>query len=99
MSVWPGFGENIRVLEWIIKRTNGTATANTTPIGHTPKLSSLCRDGLDIDEKTLKELTQVTPEGWTQELENTRSYLEQFDPRVPQELKDELQKIKNSLLV
>jgi phosphoenolpyruvate carboxykinase (GTP) len=97
--LWPGFGENIRVLEWIIKRTNGTATANTTPIGHTPKLSSLCTDGLDIDEKTLKELTQVTPEGWTQELENTRSYLEQFDPRVPQELKDELQKIKNSLLV
>ena len=66
------------------------------PASQTRDKDSLTKEGV---EKTLKELTQVTPEGWTQELENTRSYLEQFDPRVPQELKDELQKIKNSLLV
>jgi phosphoenolpyruvate carboxykinase (GTP) len=95
--VWPGFGDNMRVLEWILKRCAGTADAVETPIGHVPAPGTLDLEGTDIDEVTLERLLGVDPEAWQSELDGQKEFLESFGDSMPAELWQEYEKLKERL--
>jgi len=88
--LWPGYGENLRVLRWIIDRCGGTAGARDTAIGHLPAPEDLDLTGLDIAPGALDELLSVSPPLWREEFAGIGKYLEEFGERVPQALKAEL---------
>ena len=84
--LWPGFGENSRVLKWIFERCDGNANAVETPIGSLPTPDSLDLDGLSLAEGSLDALLTVDRAGWLQELPLIREYYAQFGDRMPAEL-------------
>jgi phosphoenolpyruvate carboxykinase (GTP) len=88
--LWPGFGDNLRVLRWIIDRCKGTAPAASTPIGHLPSAADLDTQGLNLAPGALEELLNVDPAQWRAEFEGIDTYLSEFGERVPQALKTEL---------
>lgn len=95
--MWPGFGENMRVLEWIIARCAGNAGAVDTPVGKVPAEGALRTDGLGIDAATLRELNAIDADGWQAELEEIRQYVLGYEGRVPEGLLDELARIRSAL--
>lgn len=95
--LWPGFGENLRVLEWMIGRVTGTAGAVQTPIGHLPTAADLNLDGVDLSDEALQKLFGFERAGWQDEFASIGDYLEEYGPRMPQALKDEQQKIAAQL--
>jgi phosphoenolpyruvate carboxykinase (GTP) len=95
--LWPGFGDNSRVLEWIFERCEGTAKAIETPIGNLPARGELDIDGLDIDAEELAELLRVDVEGWLSEVPAIRKYYEKFGSRLPRELSAELDALRERL--
>ncbi|HIG02186.1 MAG TPA: phosphoenolpyruvate carboxykinase (GTP) [Myxococcales bacterium] len=84
--LWPGFGENSRVLKWIFERCDGTANAVETPIGSVPTPESLDLEGLNLQDGDLDELLNVDRKGWLHELPLIREYYAQFGDRMPGEL-------------
>jgi len=84
--LWPGFGENVRVLKWILERVEGNGKAAETPIGWVPTPDALTLDGLNISRTTMEELLRVDPADWTSELDDTRKFFEKFGKRLPPEL-------------
>src|ERR1022692_1928947 len=88
--LWPGFGENLRVLRWIIDRCKGTAGARETAIGFLPGVADLDTEGLAIPPATLNELLAVNPELWKEEFASIGAYMEEFGERLPRALKSEL---------
>ena len=95
--LWPGFGENLRVLRWIADRCEGRAAALDTPIGYVPTAESLDLRGLDIDREALSTLLSVNSASWRQELDAVAKYLDEFGTRLPQQLRDQLNGIRNRL--
>ena len=95
--MWPGFGDNMRVLLWILDRCKGKADAVDSPIGFMPKPEDIDITGLDIDINTLKELLTVDKEVWLKDVENQKEYFAQFGVRLPKEIADELTKLENNL--
>ncbi|MBB1472784.1 phosphoenolpyruvate carboxykinase (GTP) [Luteimonas sp. MC1782] len=91
--LWPGFGDNLRVLEWIIGRVEGTAAASESMIGRLPTASDLNLDGLHLDEQAMAKLFEVDTAGWLEEFERIDAYLDQFGSRVPAVLRNELAKM------
>ena len=89
--LWPGFGENLRVLRWIIDRCKGSAKARETAIGHLPNPGDLDVQGLDMGPGALDELLTVDPKLWQQELVGIGEYLREFGDRVPRSLAAELE--------
>jgi len=87
--LWPGFGENVRVLKWILERVAGKGKATETPIGWVPAPDALTLDGLEVSRSTMEELLRVNPDDWTPELEDTQKFFEQFGTRLPAELREE----------
>jgi phosphoenolpyruvate carboxykinase (GTP) len=88
--LWPGFGENMRVLRWIIDRCKGTANARDTAIGYLPNSADLDLQGLDIAPGALDELLNVSPSLWQEEFAGIDAYFGEFGDRVPQPLRAEL---------
>jgi phosphoenolpyruvate carboxykinase (GTP) len=88
--LWPGFGDNLRVLRWILDRCAGTAEAKDTEIGHLPKAQDIDVSGLDMAPGALDELLAVDPELWQTEFEGIGEYLAGFGDRVPPALNPEL---------
>jgi phosphoenolpyruvate carboxykinase (GTP) len=88
--LWPGYGENLRVLRWIIDRCKGTAKARDTAIGQLPNPADLDTQRLEIAPGALEELLTVNPALWQAELAAIGQYLEEYTDRVPQALKNEL---------
>ena len=88
--IWPGFGDNLRVLEWIIKRCEGKADAEETPIGFVPKAEDINLEGLDFDLETLKGILQVDPSLWTSALDGIKEFYAQFGDKLPAKLREEL---------
>ena len=88
--LWPGYGENLRVLAWIIARSTGRADAVDTPIGAVPKRDSLDLTGLALDEATVAELLAVDPAAWRQEAIEIGRYFETFGSRLPERLDHQL---------
>ncbi|MGC8538419.1 MAG: phosphoenolpyruvate carboxykinase (GTP) [Candidatus Micrarchaeia archaeon] len=94
--IWPGFGENMRVLKWIIERTSGSARdAVETPIGMMPSIESF--DYGKISREQAEKLLYVDKEGWLKELEEVKPFLESFGERMPRELWGEFYKLKERL--
>jgi phosphoenolpyruvate carboxykinase (GTP) len=84
--LWPGYGENARVLEWILERCRGEGKARGTPIGFVPTLDGLNLDGLDLPRPALEELLAVRPEDWRAELAEHKKFLDSLGKRLPIEL-------------
>ena len=91
--LWPGFGENVRVLKWIVERVEGGGAALETPIGYVPPRGALTLDGLKISPDALDELFRVSPADWEPELEDTTHFFAKFGDRLPRELLDEHDKL------
>ena len=95
--IWPGFGENSRVLEWIVRRLEGEAAAVDSPIGQLPVLDELDLDGVDISRADLEELFALDPASWLAEADLTEEYFGQFGDRVPEELRAQLTALRERL--
>ena len=95
--LWPGFGENSRVLKWIFERCDGSAGAVDTPIGALPTPDSLDLDGLNLDPGALEALLRVDKEGWLEELPMIREYYSQFGDRMPGELSSLVDHLEEAL--
>jgi phosphoenolpyruvate carboxykinase (GTP) len=95
--MWPGFGDNMRVIEWIIRRSKGEVGVNDTAIGGVPDASDININGLSADEATLKTLLEVDRDAWKVEMEQIREYLEGFGDRLPAGITTELDKVAAAL--
>jgi phosphoenolpyruvate carboxykinase (GTP) len=85
--IWPGFGENIRVIKWILDRVNDRVGAKETPLGLVPNLSDLDLSGLNIAKEKMEKLFEVDRPGWQAELQDIDAYLSQFGDHLPAELR------------
>ena len=94
--IWPGFGDNMRVLMWILDRCEGKADAVETPIGYVPKAEDINIEGLDIDRETVEGLLEVDKEIWSKEAEGITEFYSKFD-RLPKELAHQLEMLKERL--
>ena len=95
--LWPGFGENSRVLKWIFERTNGTAEKVDTPIGYMPSPSGLDIEGLDVPLNDLQELLDVDVQGWLKEIPSIEAHFDTFGDKLPQALRKQLATMKAAL--
>ena len=95
--MWPGFGDNMRVLNWILDRCEGKADAKETAIGYLPKAEDLDLTGLDIDAATLEELLSVDKDVWAGEIDGIREYFAQFGDKLPKAIADQLATLENNL--
>jgi phosphoenolpyruvate carboxykinase (GTP) len=95
--LWPGFGENARVLQWVFERCAGRASGRETPIGTLPTPGDLELFGLSLADDALDELLRVDHEGWLQEIPLIREYYAQFGVRLPDELPEELDALEARL--
>ena len=95
--MWPGFGENSRVLKWVFERCIDSADAIDTPIGKMPTLDGIDFDNLEMDEADKANLLRVDVEGWLQELPGIEEYYDSFGNHVPDELRQQLKALKERL--
>lgn len=95
--IWPGFGDNMRVLDWILKRCEETVDADETAIGYVPKPEDINLEGCGVDEETLKGLLNVDTETWKKEAEGIKEFYKKFGDKLPKELEDELEALESRL--
>ncbi|MCL1816506.1 MAG: phosphoenolpyruvate carboxykinase (GTP) [Clostridiales bacterium] len=95
--IWPGYGDNSRVLKWIVERVRGTGEAVSTPIGNLPAPAALDISGLDISEEDMNTLFHVDKEAWLAEIESIKANYESYGEKLPQELIAQLQSLKERL--
>ena len=95
--IWPGFGDNMRVLNWIIDRCEGKADATETAIGYVPKPEDIDLTDLDMDIDTLKSILEVDKDVWTKEAEEIEEHYKKFGDKLPAELRTQLDNLKNAL--
>lgn len=95
--IWPGFGDNMRVLDWILKRCEETVDADETAIGYVPKPEDINLEGCSVDKETLKGLLNVDTETWKKEAEGIKEFYKKFGDRLPKELEDELAALESRL--
>jgi phosphoenolpyruvate carboxykinase (GTP) len=96
--LWPGYGENSRVLKWIFERIEGKAQAIDTPIGRLPADGALDVSGLKIGPEALKRLLTVDLDGWTKEVPSIKEHFAKFGDRLPSEMNDEVKKLEERLI-
>ena len=95
--MWPGYGENSRVLKWVFERLNGTAEADKTAIGYLPNATSLDTTGMQINEADLQAITSVDVDGWREAVPQIRDHYAAFGDRLPSELATALDALESSL--
>lgn len=95
--LWPGFGDNSRVLKWIIERVNGTGKAVKTEIGYLPAKGAIDTTGLDISEKDMEELLHVYKDEWLQEVASIRQHYVNYGEKLPKELMNQLDALEARL--
>ena len=95
--LWPGFGENLRVLNWIIQRCQNKIDAKETPIGYMPFIEDIDTSGLDIADENLNALLAIDPDQWLTEMNAIREYFNQFGERLPKQLLNEHAKVVDAL--
>ena len=95
--MWPGFGENIRVLEWVVDRVAGTGSATDTPIGLVPTIDAIDRTGLDVDNETMAHLLSVDPSSWGHEVALINEHYSMIGDRLPKRLDAELDDLRQRL--
>ena len=94
--LWPGFGDNMRVLDWILKRCDGKVDAQETAIGYVPYAKDIDLEGLDYSVDTLESILYVDKKRWSAEADEIAEYYKQFGDRLPAELKESLETLKNN---
>ena len=95
--IWPGFGDNLRVLEWILKRCEGEVGAKETAIGYVPNADDINLEGLDLDKATLESILEVDNDVWAEEAKGIEEFYGRFGDKLPQELRDQLNALKDRL--
>ncbi len=95
--IWPGFGDNMRVLNWIIDRCEDKVSAEETAIGYIPRPEDLDLTDLDMDVEVLKSILAVDKEAWIKEAEEITEHYKKFGDRLPAELKNQLENLKANL--
>ena len=97
--LWPGFGDNLRVVDWILSRCAGEVDAVETPIGYVPKPEDINLEGIEdkISFDTLKSILTVDKGQWQKEADGIEEFYKKFGDKLPQELRDELAKLKANL--
>ena len=95
--LWPGFGDNSRVIDWIIRRVQGEVAADDSPIGRLPRVADLNLDGIDVTDEDLEQLFAIDPDSWLREADLTEEFYETFDGRVPATLQAELAALRYRL--
>ena len=95
--IWPGFGDNMRVLMWILDRCEGKADAVETAIGYEPKPEDINLEGLNIDLDTLKDLLTVDPQLWKEDADGIEAFYAKFGDKLPAKLREELNSLKDRL--
>jgi phosphoenolpyruvate carboxykinase (GTP) len=95
--LWPGYGDNARVLEWVFRRCDDAAEAVETPIGFVPTVDALDLEGLDISREQVAELLRVDPEEWKPEIEPIREFFAKFGEKLPAELTRQLDALEGRL--
>ena len=95
--IWPGFGDNMRVLLWILDRCDGKAEAVETPIGFVPKAEDIDIEGLGLSLDTIKELLTVDKASWLEDVANIKEFYAQIGDHMPKELYEELDKLESNL--
>jgi phosphoenolpyruvate carboxykinase (GTP) len=95
--LWPGFGQNVRVLKWILEQVRGGGKAVETPIGYVPAPDGIERDGLDLSSSRLEDLLRVDRAEWEEEVVSQRQYFEKFGTRLPQEIHTEHEQLAQRL--
>ena len=96
--LWPGFGDNSRVLKWVVERVNGGGEATETAIGHVPTVDGIDRSGLDIDDETMAKILDVDNEAWRGEVALVEGHFDFIGERLPQEMRDELSALEKRLV-
>jgi phosphoenolpyruvate carboxykinase (GTP) len=95
--IWPGFGDNIRVLKWIIDRVTGAVPARETPAGLVPRVEDLELTGLDLPKDRLEKLFEVNIKDWKTEVDEVRSYLKPYKGRLPAEIREQYEKLERQV--
>jgi len=95
--MWPGFGDNLRVLNWIVDRCDGKVDAKETAIGYMPYEKDINTNGLDISADTLSELLSIDKEVWKQETGGIKEFFGKFGDRLPEELNKQLATLEENL--
>jgi phosphoenolpyruvate carboxykinase (GTP) len=95
--LWPGFGENSRVLKWVVERIEGSGGAVDTPIGRVPSADALDTSGLDLDQATLEQLLSVDAESWRAELPQIEEHYAKLGDTVPADLRAQLTALEKRL--
>ena len=95
--IWPGFGDNSRVLKWIVDRIEGRVGADETVVGHTARAEDLDLEGLDTTVEEVKSCLTAPAEKWEADLEDNQEYLTFLGKHVPQEVWDEFDKLKERI--
>ncbi|MGH8254949.1 MAG: phosphoenolpyruvate carboxykinase (GTP) [Steroidobacteraceae bacterium] len=92
--LWPGFGDNLRVVAWMLDRCDGRAGAVDTPIGFMPGPGDINTDGLEVDAATMAQLSEVPADAWRQEIAQFREYLQGYGSRLPAEMLEQLEDVE-----
>jgi phosphoenolpyruvate carboxykinase (GTP) len=95
--MWPGFGENMRVIDWILRRCNGDADARETAVGLLPEPSDIELNGIDTDLDTMEQLLSVDAAAWQAELDAIGAYLDEYGDRTPEALREEQRAVSQEL--
>lgn len=95
--IWPGFGENVRVLKWILERLQGKTGARETFIGHLPEDGSIDIHGLSVSRDQMRALTALDREGWRGEAEEMSAFFRKFGDKLPPAIRDEHARLARSL--
>ncbi len=95
--LWPGFGDNARVIEWIVRRLEGSIPAAESPLGRVPRLEDLDLEGLDLPREDLEELFAVDAESWLREADLTEEFYATFGTHIPAALRAELEALRYRL--
>jgi phosphoenolpyruvate carboxykinase (GTP) len=95
--LWPGFGENVRVLKWVLERVDGKTAARSTPMGNVPATGSLDLSGLDVSTAQLEALLAVDLQSWLGEVAQSEAFLAKFGDRLPSALMDEHRALRDRL--
>ncbi|GAB2547869.1 phosphoenolpyruvate carboxykinase (GTP) [Brachybacterium huguangmaarense] len=92
--LWPGFGENVRVLAWIVRRLEGAAGSEHTVAGEVPRIEDIDTDGIDVSEEEMRQLLEVDPVRWAAEAQTLREHFERLGDTLPRPLWDALEELE-----
>jgi phosphoenolpyruvate carboxykinase (GTP) len=95
--MWPGYGENLRIIEWILDRCNDRVPAKKTPIGYVPRPSDIDMTSLNLSEETLKKLLNIDKQEWQKELKDIAQFLKKFGKHLPKEMLQEYNSLAKRL--